>query len=75
MVSNTEEFTDDSAIYPMTSKSFKKPRDRKSLCLFTNILDMKKRTATRRVRAAKYKCKAIKSGNTPWALKQKRKEN
>ena len=34
-----------------------------------------KRTATRRVGAAKSKRKAIKYGNTPWALKQKQKRD
>ena len=34
---------------------------------------MKKRTATRKVGDDKSKSKAIKSGTTPWALKQKRK--
>ena len=41
MVSTTEGFTDDSPISPMTSTSVKKPRARKPLCLFTNILDVK----------------------------------
>ena len=58
----------------MTSTPVKKPSARKSLCLFTNILDVKK-NATRQVGAAKYKRKAIKFGNKPWALKQKRKGN
>ena len=51
----------------------KKPSAQKSLCMFTNILDVNKKTAYRRVGAAKYKRKAIKFVNTPWALKQKRK--
>ena len=71
MVYTTEGFTDDSPISPMKSIPVKKPRARKSLCLFTNILDVKKKTATCRVGAAKYKRKAIKYGTTPWALKQK----
>ena len=58
----------------MTSTPFKKPSAQKSLCLFTNILDVKK-TATRQVGAAKYKRKAIKYTNTPWALKQNQKLN
>ena len=36
---------------------------------------MKNKTVTRQVGAAKYKRKAIKYGNTPWALKQNRKGN
>ena len=57
----------------MTSTPVKKPSAIKSLCIVTNILDVKKKTATRRVGASKYKRKAIKYGTTPWALKQKRK--
>ena len=45
MVSNPEGFTNDSPISPMISKTVKKPSARKSLCLFTNILDAKKKTA------------------------------
>ena len=75
MVSTHEGFTGDSPIYSSTSTPVKKPHARKSLCLFTNILDVKKKTATRRVGASKSKFKAIKYGNTPWALKQNRKVN
>ena len=57
----------------MTSTPVNKPRARKSLCLFTKILDVKK-AATHQVGAAKYNRKALKYGNTPWALKKK-KEN
>ena len=46
MVSNLEVFTNNSPISPMTSTPLKKTSARKSLCLFTNILDMKKKTAT-----------------------------
>ena len=38
MVSTPEGFTNDSPIYPMTSTPVKKPRARKSMCMFTNIL-------------------------------------
>ena len=75
MVSTTEGFTDNSPMSPMPSPPVKIPSARKSLCLFTNTLYVKKKTDTRRVRAAKSKCKAIKSGTTPWALKPKRKIN
>ena len=57
----------------MTSTPFNKPRARKSLCVFTKSLDVNKKTATRRVGAAKSYLKAIKYGTTPWALKQKQK--
>ena len=74
MVSTPEGLTNDSPISPMTSTLVKKPYAQKSLCLFTNILDVKK-TATCKVGAAKYERKAIKYINTPWELKQKRKGN
>ena len=44
-------FTDSSPIYPMTATPVKKPSSQKSLCLFTNILEVKK-TAYRQVGAA-----------------------
>ena len=42
MVSTPEVFANDSPISPMTSTPVKKQSSRKSLCLFTNILDVKK---------------------------------
>ena len=71
MVSTPKVFYDNSPISPMTPTSFNKPSARKSLCLFTNILDIKKKT----VRSAKSKRKAIKYINTPWSLKPKQKLN
>ena len=59
MFFTAEGFTDGSLISPMTSTPVKKPRARKSVCLFTNILYVKK-TASRQVGAAKYKQEAIK---------------
>ena len=53
MVSTTEGFTNNSTRSPMTPTPVKKPSARKSLCFFTNILDVKKKTAIRQVRAAK----------------------
>ena len=46
MVSTPEGFTNESPISPMTSTPVKKPRARKSLCLFTNILDVKRKLLT-----------------------------
>ena len=46
MVSTNEGFTNDSTISPMKSTPVKKPSAGKLLCLFTNILDLKKKTAT-----------------------------
>ena len=75
MVSTPEVFTNDGTISPMKSTPVNKPSYRKSLCLFTNILDVKKKTDIRRVGAAKLERKAIKYGTTPWVLKQKQKRN
>ena len=75
MVSTPELFTNNSPRSTMTQTPVMKPIARKSLCLFTNILDLKNKTATRRVRAAKSKRKAIKYLTTPWALKPKQKGN
>ena len=75
MIYNPEGFTYDSPISPMKSTPLKKPSARKSLCLFNNLLVVKKKTATRRVGAARSKRKEIKYGTTPWALKQNRKGN
>ena len=60
MVSTTEGFTDNSPISPMASTPVKKPSDRKSLCLFTNTLDVKNKTATRQVEDAKPNPKEVK---------------
>ena len=75
MVSTTKGFTDNSLIYPMKPTKVKKPSAQKSLCMFTNILDVNKKTAYRQVGAAKYKLKSIKSVNTTWALTQNKKEH
>ena len=74
MVSTPKGFTENSPISLMTSSPVKKVCARKSLCMFTNVLDVNKKIAYRQVRASKSKRKAIKYGNTPWALKQKQKE-
>ena len=52
MVSTHEGFVNNSPISPMTSTPIKKPSARKSLCIFTNILYVKKETATRQVGAS-----------------------
>ena len=75
MVSTPELFTNNSLIYYMTPPTLKKPSARKSLCIFTNILDVKNKTAIRWFGAAKSKRKSIKAGTTAWALKPKRKIN
>ena len=72
MVYTPEVFTYNSPISPMTLTPVKEPRAQKSLCLFTNILDVKK-TAYRRVGSSKSKGKAIKYVHISWSLKQMRK--
>ena len=57
----------------MKPTTVKKPSAQKALCMFTNILDVNKKTSYRRVGADKSKSKAITYGNTPRALKQKQK--
>ena len=73
MVYTTEGFTNNSPRSPTTSTPDKKPSAKKSLCLFTNILDVRKKTAIRSVGSVKQKHKAIKAGKTPWALKPDQK--
>ena len=57
----------------MTSTPVNKPSASKSLCLFTNILDIRPKTEKCRIVAAKYKRTAMKVGNNLWAKKTKRK--
>ena len=64
MVLKLKEFIDDSPNVPMTSTTVKKPSARKSLCLFTNILDVKEKTEKHRVGDEKSKRRAIKVGNS-----------
>ena len=63
MVSTPEGFTYNSPIYPMTSIPVNKPSSQKSLCVFTNILEVKKKNICRQVGAAKSKRKAVKFGS------------
>ena len=53
IVSTPEDDTYESTGLPMTSTPVIKSSARKSLCLFTNIFDVKKKTAEHRVGAAK----------------------
>ena len=46
MVSTPKEFTNNSPISPTTSSPVKKPSAQKSLCMFTNVLDVKKKLLT-----------------------------
>ena len=53
ILSTPEGVTDNSPNVHMASKPVKKPSARKSLCLFTNILDVNPKTAKRLFLAAK----------------------
>ena len=57
----------------MISKPVNKPSARKSMCIFTNILDLKKKNTIHQFGADKFKRKATKYGTTTWALKRKKK--
>ena len=73
ILSTPEEVTDDIPNMPKTSTPVKKPSARKSLCLFTNILDVKPKTSKRHFVAAKSKRKATKLSNSLWTKKTKLK--
>ena len=53
MVSTPVEVADNTTNVHLTSTPVKKPSARKSLCLFTKILDVKPKIAKRRIVAAK----------------------
>ena len=73
ILSTPEGVTDNSPNVHMASKPVKKPCDRKSLCLFTNILDVNPKAAKRRFVAAKSKRKSMKVCNSLWIkIKKKR---
>ena len=73
ILSTPEWVTENSPNAHMTSKPVKKPSARKSLCLFTNILDVQPKTAKRRFVAAKSKRKTMKVCNSLWTKKTERK--
>ena len=64
ILSTPEGVTDNSPNVHMTSTPVNKPSDRRSLCLFTNILDVQPKTAKRRFVAAKSRRKAMKVCNS-----------
>ena len=70
MVSTPEEFTYYSPNVPMTSTPVKTPSARKSLCLFINIFDVKKKTTKCYVGSEKSKRRAMKVGNSLWTKKK-----
>ena len=71
IISTPEGVTDNSPNVHMTSTPVKKPSAKKSLCLFTNILDVQPKTAKRRFVAAKSRGKSIKVGNSLWTKNKK----
>ena len=73
MLLTLEGVIDDSPNVPMTSSPVKKPSARKSLCIFPNILDVKQKTAKRRIVSAESKRRAMKVGTILWTNKTKRK--
>ena len=73
ILSTPEGVTDNSPSVHMKLKPVKKTSARKSLCLFTNILDVKPTTAKRRFVAAKSRHKSMKVCNSLWTKKQKEK--
>ena len=73
ILSTPEGVTDNSPNVHMKSSPVKKPSARKSLCLFTNILDVQPKTAKRRFVAEKSRHKAMKVCNSLWTKKTKQK--
>ena len=70
MVSTPEGVTYNSPNATMTSTPVKKTSARKSQRLFTNILDVKPKTAKRHLVAVKYIRRSIKVGNNLWTNKK-----
>ena len=70
ILSTPEVVTDNNPNLHMTSTPVKKISARKSLCLFTNILDVQHKTAKRRFVAAEYRRKTMKVCNSLWTKKK-----
>ena len=64
MVSTPEGVTYNSPNVSLASTPVKKPSDRKSLCLFTTIFDVKNKTTKSRIEAAESKRRAMKVGTS-----------
>ena len=67
MVSNTDIFTDNSPMSPVPPMNVKKYSAIKSFRLFTEILDVKNKTAVQQVGDAKLKRKAVREGSMFWS--------
>ena len=72
VVSNPEVVTDNIPNVPMTSTPVNKPSARKSMCLFTNIFNVKNRIANHCILDAKSKRRAMKVSTSQWTKKIKR---
>ena len=66
ILSTPEGVTDNIPNVHMKYTPVKKPSARKSLCLFTNILDVQPKTVKRRFVAAESRRKAMKVFNSLW---------
>ena len=73
MVYTPEGVTDNIPNVNLKSTTVKKPSAKKSLCLLTNILDVKMKTAKRRIVAGKSKRRATEVGTSQWTKKNKKK--
>ena len=73
ILSTPEVFIDNIPNVHLTLSPVKKPSARKSLCLFTNILDIQHETAKRRFVAEKFRRKSMKVCNSLWTKKNKTK--
>ena len=73
ILSTPEGVTDNSPNVHITPEPVKKPSSRKSLCLLTNILDVKPKTEKCRFVAAKSKHKSMKVCNSLWTKKKKKR--
>ena len=72
ILSTPEVVTDNIPNVSMTSTPVKKPSAGKSLCIFTNILDVKPKTEERSFVAEESKHKSMKVGNSLWNKKTKK---
>ena len=72
ILSTPEGVIDNSPNVHLTLSPVKKPSAMKSLCLFTNILDVQPETAKRRFVAAKPRRKSMKVCNSLWGKKNEK---
>ena len=72
MVSTLEGVTYNRPNVPLTSTPVNKPSARKSMCLFTNIFNVKNRIANHCILDAKSKRRAMKVSTSQWTKKLKR---